>query len=117
MGSGDRNNLFWVEEENRDKDQQTESGEFPGKYLPAFQWYASMEPLRGLEKFQAEQVQSTVTHKLEGAYDSQFDQNTSRRLRLGTRIFNINSIIDVGERHTDIEIMATEDQDAARKEE
>ena len=54
MGSGDRNHLFWVEEENRDKDQQTDSGSFPGQWLPKFQWWAEFKSKGGREKFQAE---------------------------------------------------------------
>lgn len=68
--------------------------------------YAHVEPLSGLELFQAQQVNDQLTHKVTIRY---FPGITSKmRVKYGTRIFLIEYPIDPEERHRSIELMCKE---------
>lgn len=68
--------------------------------------WAAVEPLRGRELFDAEQVQSEITHRVRIRYRSGVD--SSMRVRFGARLFRIQSVIDVDERHREIQLMCQE---------
>ena len=78
--------------------------------------WAAIWPLRGTEYYNAQQVESAITHKFRIRYTTLSDENRispSCRIRLGdednARYFNINSVIDPDERHIYLDIMAVED--------
>ena len=68
--------------------------------------HAAIEPLRGGERIAADQTQSKLTHKVTVRYTSTIE--CDHRIKYGTRYLYINAIIDVAERHTDLELMCTE---------
>jgi SPP1 family predicted phage head-tail adaptor len=70
--------------------------------------YGSIDPVTGREYFDANRTQSDVTHRIRirpytgltpGGY----------RFRLGSRVFNIVSVLDLEERQALFEIMCTEE--------
>ena len=71
---------------------------------------AAIEPLRGFEMFKAQQVQSTVTHRITMKYRRGISPDLRIRWmdRGIERIFNILSALDIEERHEMLEIMAVE---------
>ena len=68
--------------------------------------YVSIVPLRGREHFSSKGVKSEVSHKIELRYMDGID--SSMRIVYGSRVFNIESVINVREKNRTIEIMATE---------
>lgn len=68
--------------------------------------WCSIEPLTGREYFQAQQVQSQVTHKIMLRYYKGLRPDW--RILFGTRTFNIVSVINVEERNIEMVLMATE---------
>jgi SPP1 family predicted phage head-tail adaptor len=72
--------------------------------------YASVEPIRGREFFAAEQVQSEISHRVRMRYRS----GLAPRMRLlyGSRMLQIEAVIDVEERHRETQLMCREMPDA-----
>lgn len=70
-------------------------------------FYASIEPLIGREYMAAKQMQADVTHKIRMRYIPGL--TTTMRIVFGTRVFEIESILNVQERNRELVIMATED--------
>ena len=73
--------------------------------------WAAVEPLRGREFFDAEQTQAEVSHRVVLRYRSGMVA-TMRLLHL-TRVLHIQAIIDVDERHRELQLMCREMPDAA----
>ena len=73
--------------------------------------WGAVEPLRGREFFDAEQVQAEVSHRVVLRYRSGL-ATTMRLLHL-TRVLHIQAIIDVDERHRELQLMCREMPDAA----
>lgn len=69
---------------------------------------AKIEPSKGWERFQAQQVATPVTHKITTRYRA--DLTTKNRLKLGTRIFRIKELLNVEERNQWLQIRAIEQQ-------
>lgn len=67
---------------------------------------ASIEPLRGREMLQAQQVNAETTHRIRARHRK--DIRTSDRLTKDGRVFEIESILNVDERNRELEIMAIE---------
>ncbi len=63
-------------------------------------WWAEIQPKRGLEKDQADQVKSVRTHRI---YMRYFTPGISEEYRVlyGSRIFQIVAVINPGERGCD----------------
>ena len=59
-------------------------------------------PLRGQEKFDAAQTESKTTVKIRIRYHSTID--TTWRIKWGDRIYNINGIVNAGERNYMLEM-------------
>lgn len=72
--------------------------------------WASVEPLRGREFFDAEQVQSEISQRVRMRYRSGI--KPTMRLLYGSRILQIQAVIDVDERHREIHLMCREMPDA-----
>ena len=68
---------------------------------------ASISPLSGTESIVADQEQATATHKVVMRYWSGL--TTSHRLLWGSRVLEIQSIVDVDERNRRIELLCKED--------
>ncbi len=57
--------------------------------------WANIEPTKGWERMQAQQLQSPVTHKVKMRYYSGL--TTKHRLLYGTRVLDIKEVINEGE--------------------
>lgn len=72
--------------------------------------WASVEPLRGREFFDAERVQSEISHRVRMRYRS--GMSSKLRVLLGSRVLQIEVVIDVEERHRELQLMCREMPDA-----
>jgi len=68
--------------------------------------YASIVPISGKEYFASKQVNAEVSHKIECRYFAGVLPNM--RIVYGTRIFNIESVINIREANKTLQIMCTE---------
>lgn len=68
--------------------------------------WAEVKPMSGREFYAAEQSQSEVTHKVSCRYRAGL--TTAMRIKYGSRLFEIISIIDWEERHESLLIMCKE---------
>jgi SPP1 family predicted phage head-tail adaptor len=68
--------------------------------------YASIEPVKGYEKFQAMQMQAPVTHKIVMRYRT--DVTTASRLKYGDRTFWVKEALNVDEESRFLAIRAEE---------
>jgi SPP1 family predicted phage head-tail adaptor len=68
--------------------------------------WASVGPIIGREYFASQQVQSEVTHKIRIRYLS--GVTTKMRVAFDSRVFNIESVLNVDERDTEMVLMVTE---------
>jgi SPP1 family predicted phage head-tail adaptor len=68
--------------------------------------WASISPIFGKEYFQAEQVQSKTTTKIELDYITGADR--SMQVIYGDRIFEILAVIDIKEMHRTLQLMCKE---------
>lgn len=71
--------------------------------------WAEVEPLSGREYFAAQQVASEVSHKIKLRHDSLTGSITPKmRISWDSRVFDINSVINAGERDREVELMCVE---------
>jgi len=68
--------------------------------------WASVEPLRGQERYLAQQTLQEVTHKVTMRYRE--GVSTRMRIFFGGRLFTIKAILDPEERHKWLEILCSE---------
>jgi len=68
--------------------------------------WASVEPIAGREYFMSQQMQSDVTHRIIIRYYA--GVIPSYRIKFGTRIFDIMSVINTEERNREMVLMARE---------
>jgi SPP1 family predicted phage head-tail adaptor len=68
--------------------------------------WAAIEPLRGNERYTAQQVQTELSHKVTIRYRSEV--KPQMRLVYKGRIFEIEAAIDVEERHRWLELLCSE---------
>ena len=68
--------------------------------------WAQLEPLRGEELIHARQVTATVSYRIRVRYNSSIAP--AHRAVLGSRIFEINSVINVRHRNRELELFCTE---------
>lgn len=69
--------------------------------------YASIEPLRGTEYLMGGQMDATITHRIRTRYVSGLTAG-GYRIKFGSRIFDIESVINWNERNTFLELMCKE---------
>lgn len=67
---------------------------------------ASVEPLSGREMITAAAVQSAITHRVRMRYAAGVD--AAARVLFGTRVLDVQSVINVDERGRELELMCTE---------
>ncbi|MFK7695401.1 phage head closure protein [Paenibacillus sp. HJGM_3] len=68
--------------------------------------WAAVEPLRGREMVEHQQIQSGVTHRVRRRYRSGI--NSKMRIKFGGRIFRIDSVINPDERNREMQLMCEE---------
>lgn len=68
--------------------------------------WGALKPLSGKEVFTQGQVQKNVTHEIIVRYNSSL--TTANRIKFGTRLFNVRSVIDLEERGEYFKILAEE---------
>lgn len=76
------------------------------KYVDA---WASIKPLRGQEYLQARQTQANVDHRIELRYQAGI--TPEMRVVFGSRIFSIESVLNVDERDFLLQLMCGEQID------
>jgi SPP1 family predicted phage head-tail adaptor len=69
--------------------------------------WAGIEPIRGREYLAADQPRAELTHRVPMRYRPGIVP-TTMRVKYGSRVFDIKSVIDPDERHVDLELMCTE---------
>lgn len=68
--------------------------------------WASVSPLRGQERMNTQQTQADIDHKITVRYRPGLV--AKQRLKYGVRLFDIESVIDINERHETVEMMCKE---------
>lgn len=68
--------------------------------------WGSVEPLNGKERYDAQQIQATLSHKIRIRYYPNL--KPSMRVKFETRVFNILSIINFEERNRELQLMCEE---------
>lgn len=87
---------------------QSTSGAVSGAWTDGDTVWASIEPLRGQERFAAQVVQAEVSVRVRLRYRSGVT-TTMRLANLAkTRFFDILAVIDPGERHQELELLCRE---------
>jgi SPP1 family predicted phage head-tail adaptor len=88
------------------------AGEPPETWTRVTREWFDVEPLTGREYIQAQQVQSSVSHKMRSPYLG--GMHSGMRLTAGenaaepSRVFNVASVVNVGENNRELEWMAEE---------
>lgn len=67
---------------------------------------AKIEPLKGMERLRAMQIEDSVTHKVTIRYRS--GVKAAQRLLFGTRAFNIRAALNLEERNLWLELLCDE---------
>ena len=91
---------------------RTPDGGIAEAWSPFAQVWAKVQGLRGRELFAAQQVQATTTHKVTIRYCRGL--TSKHRMLIGqdeSRVLNIESVVDVDEKHVTHELMCTEVSD------
>ena len=70
--------------------------------------WASVEPLAGREYFFSQQIKAEVTHRVKIRYRD--DITVKMRIQFGVKVFEIESILDIKERHEILEIFCREEK-------
>lgn len=86
-------------------------GEIGGSWTSGLNTWAEIKPLKGAEYFEAQQIQSGVTHQIIMRYQTMAAStaiSTKHRIKFGSKYYGINSIINVYERNMYFMIMAEE---------
>jgi len=68
--------------------------------------WAAVEPLRGSERYRAQQVQAELSHKVTMRYRA--GVKPQMRLLHNGRVLNIEAVIDAEERHRWLELLCSE---------
>lgn len=106
MQAGMLRNRVWIEVATRTLDAVGQ---------PATTWaratngnvFAAIQPLRGVERFTAQQLSAKMSHKITIRYWSGLTPD-EHRIKWGTRIFDINGVINIDERNKRMELYCTE---------
>ena len=72
--------------------------------------WASVEPLTGREAFTAAQMQSTVTTRIRVRWSSGHGITPKMRVSWDGRLFEIDSVVEVGSGREELHLMCTEVQ-------
>ena len=83
----------------------TEIGSDKEVYAPLKAVYAEIRPLRGKEYLESVQLEHRISYKITIRYT---DINETDYIKYQDKFFDIESVIDVENRHRDIELMCNE---------
>lgn len=86
--------------------RDTRGGEVVSRATFATVW-ASVEPLQGREYFAADKENAEVTHRIRLRYLK--GVTSSMDVLWGTRVFDIESVLNIGERNRELHLMAVEE--------
>lgn len=93
----------------RETQTQTASGSVERAWTELGQDWASIEPLRGDERVQAQAVNASISHRIRMRHNALTASLLPRdRLRYGARLFDLEAPRNLWERNREVEIMATE---------
>lgn len=91
--------------------QDLATGEMLDTWTELATVWANVVPLRGQERFEAQQVQAELSHRVEMRYRP--DVTSKNRLLYDGRILEIASVADFEERHRELNLMCVERPDGA----
>ena len=83
-------------------------GGFTETWATDAELWAAIDPIKGYERYQAQQVQTPVTHKITIRYRS--DVTTKKRFLYGSRVFAIKEVLNENEDNRYLLIRALEQQ-------
>lgn len=87
-------------------EEQDAAGELVQTWADGNTIWGSITPLSGGESLSNEQITAEVTHKVWVRYDSTVTPGT--RLLFGSRVFEINSVLNKDERNVAMELLCKE---------
>ena len=90
----------------QDTGTQSTSGEVTPNWTTYSAWWAEIVPLSGGEAIAARENYGTVTHRLTGRWLS--GVTPKMRAILGSRVFQIDAVLNIGERNRELRIFCTE---------
>lgn len=103
MNAGQLRHRVTIQQLTRVED---EGGGYEENWADIATVWAAVKPMRGNERYEAQQVQSTLTHKVTIRYRAGI--KPQMRLLYGNRFFNIEAVIDIEERHRWLELLCSE---------
>jgi SPP1 family predicted phage head-tail adaptor len=101
--AGRRNKRITIQESVKSPDA---AGQQQITWIDVCYPWAAIEPLSVREAFRARQSQSQATHQITIPYRADLD--TRMRATYNSRVFNFDSILDAGEAHEELVILAIE---------
>jgi len=87
-------------------DAQDEYGEESKVWANEESVFASIQPLRGQELLEFQQINAELTHRIIIRHTS--NATVAKRIKFGTRIFDINVVRNIDERNTMQELLCKE---------
>ena len=106
MTAGDLRSRITVE---RKTQQENQFKDTPEKWESVADVWASIQPLRGREQIEAQQITGRTTTKITARWDSRLAAvGADFRIKHGERTFNIVSAFNVDERNKWFEMLCTE---------
>lgn len=104
--AGKTNKLVTIQSNTPTRDAN--GGEVESWGVFAKRW-VSIEPLNGREFFTAQQTASEITHRVRLRYDQTVKSvNTKMRILFGSRVFDIESVINPRESNVELLLMCRE---------
>jgi SPP1 family predicted phage head-tail adaptor len=90
----------------RGEQTQSNTGDISLTWVSEGRCWGAIKPLSGGESISAEQRIADTTHGITVRYSTKFAAD--RRLRLGSRVFEIMSVVNVDERNREISLSCKE---------
>lgn len=103
-----RRRLTWQRPAAGSEIVRDEAGQIVENFVAVKTVWGSVEPLDGDELTQARQQQSTATHLVKIRRDPDLLPNETWRFTVGGRRFNVESVLNEGDRDVDLKIKAIE---------
>lgn len=83
-----------------------DNGRYVESFVPFHKCWARVHPLSGTERFDAQQIQSELSHRVEIRYYPGI--MPQMKIKYGDRQFNIESVIDLEEQHREMYLNCSE---------
>jgi len=106
QGAGNYNHKMILEEPTQG--DASASGAVTDTWAEVAEMWCSLYPIRGREYWARQQVQADTTHVMETWWRNDVTIDTTMRFRSGSRLFYIESFIDVDEGRRKLEFMVRE---------